>query len=402
MPENDNQQGTQATDLQQKLSKIASIGKIQKVDLPIPQGQNPAINNPQVNSTTTTDNTNNSDENNGGATATSDANNGGAPSNGGTPPAPTELNEDTLKEFFKSKGIEYDGLEKLKEKLNYKPENLPTPEQITEAARAKEKRVVDRFITGGGTYEGYTALKSVAEADLAELSKNALKAELKTAGFDETEIDAIIKERYYQITEEELEQLDEETDKAFAKRKQQYGANKLANRSTYIKNQAAGILADLQKVIESEDLQAKNELSISSNIEEQFKKLSRKETYEIGEINKVKIPPVISEVPEPEFAEAFKKLTDPAKRKQFFENQDGSVNYTNIAELLAENAKLKAAVKVSYHEGSTRTNAHWEKTFGAKSPYELGVGAINPINIQQNGKKVPASVGKVQRVMPGR
>lgn len=374
-----------ATETVAQPAQPVKLGAVQRVEMAFPSD-----NQTQTNQTL----------NNEGANAINGASNG---AEGVAAPAPT-VTDEQLKEYFKAQGIDYEGIEKLKEKLSTPVQTnvQETTEQLQAKELAKEKRMLDKFITGGGTAEQYVALKNLANGDLAELSKNTVKKELKDAGFNDTEIEGIIKERYYQYGEDDLEQFDEESDKDFAKRKKEYGDKILSNRSLPIKNQAAGILADIQSAIDSEDLQASNELSVSANIDEQFKTLSRKDTYEIGEINGKAIPPVESEVPETELAAVREMLLNPTSRKQFLHNQDGSLNITNITNVLVENAKLKSAIKTSYHEGSTRTNAHWEKVFPARNPQEIGIGGSQSRpNGQQNGAK-PFSLGKVQRVTPQR
>lgn len=389
---------TQNTDTKE-VQTPAKIGKVQRVDVAFPQ-DNPTNNN--VEGKAGTDAGNNKDASEG-ANATLGANKGGVVDDKSTPPAPTFTNEQ-LKEYFKSVGIEFDSVDKLKEKLT-PPAPEPTDEQKAEKAKAQEKRRLDLFINGGGTAEQYVAIKNIAEGELSKLSFDTTKTELLKAGFTDDEANKIIKDRYFQyddadLTDDELEEEEEKREKAFKKRLKEYGANKLANRASHTKKQAETILQGLNEAIESEDLQAQNELSFSSNIDEQFKQLSRKDTYEIGEINGKPISPIESQVPESELATVHAMLKDPAQRQQFLYNEDGSLNTTNIVNVLAENVKLKAAMKTSYHEGATRTNAAWEKMFGTRTPQELGVGgnAQRPANGQE--KQTPVKVGKVTRVTP--
>lgn len=386
MPENDNQSAnnTTATEIKQPVS----IGKVQRVEMAFPQGNQVQNTIPE------------GTPNNEGANANNDATNGAAAANATSAPAPT-FTDDQLRDYFKTVGIEFDGIDKLKEKLTAPAQTHTeeTPEQIKAKEIAKEKRVVDKFISGGGNFDQYTALKNVANADIKELSTNTLKKELKDAGFTETEVDGIIKERYYQFGDEDLEQLDEETDKEFAKRKRDYGEKLLANRSLPLKNQAAGILADIQSAIDSEDLQVQNEVALSAKIDEDFKTLPRKLSIEIGEIGNTTHPPVEYEVSESDLAEVKAILKDPAQRQQLLYNQEGSLNTTRLAELLAIEKAFKSASKISYLEAQTRTNTEWEKKFSARSPYELGVGGSPAKPNGQNGNKI-SGIGKVQRVQP--
>lgn len=314
-------------------------------------------------------------------------------------PAPS-ITDEQLKEYFKAQGIDYDGVDKLKEKLNGNQANAPielTDEQKQTQLNVAEKRRLDLFISSGGTAEQYVAMKSIAEMDSAEFSNSSLKTELKASGFNEAEIEKAIKDLYSQFSDDELEQFEEETDKDFAKRKKEFGAKLLANHSLHIQKQVQDSFAQLNNAIKSEDSQKHNELTIAANIDAQFKSLHREDTYEIGSINGKAIEPIKSLVPDEDLAAVESMLKDPIKRQQFLFNTDGSLNITNVANVLAENAKLKAALKVSYHEGSTRTNAEWETYFPGRSASEVGVGGnTRRPNEQTNGK--PASFGKTQRV----
>lgn len=400
-----NSNAQQATDTTQNQEpKIASIGKIERVTMTFPQEGVTTNNDLQNQDNSQGDQNNDATTNNEGADATPQADNGGAVENKNatTPPAPTLPTPDQLKEYFKSLNIEYEGDDKIKEKLAA-TQNQPqlTDEQVKAQEAAKEKRVLDKFISGGGTIDQFVALRQVAEADVKELSTNTLKKELKDAGFNDQEIDGIIKERYYQYGDEDLEQLEDETDKAFAKRKKEYGDKLLSNRSLPIKTQAANILKGIQDAINSEDLDAQNEEKISSKIEDDFKALPRKLKIEIGVIGKDTVPPVDYDVSEQDLAEVKAILKDPAQRQQLLLNPDGSWNITRITQALLKEKAFDSAAKISYLEAQTRNNAIWMEKFGARSPQEIGIGGI-PKQNNGNQKNQPAGVGKVQRVQPQR
>jgi len=306
------------------------------------------------------------------------------------------ITDEKVKEYFKSLGIDYESAEKLKEKLNHKPEDPITEEQKAEIIKAKEKRLVDKFVSGGGTVEQYVAIKSVAEANVSELSLSNLKIELKTAGFTDEQATEIIKERYFQIADEELEQFSDETDREYAKRKKEFGAKKLENHSLHTKKQAEQILADLNGVIDSEDLQKQAEADISSKIDEGFKSLPRKLTFEIGDINGKAIPPVEYEVSESDIAEVQSMLKDTSKRNKLLYNQDGSLNLTNLTNVYTRNKYLESAIKAAYHEGGSRQKAEIEKIFPSKTGYALGVGG-SPSKPTGEKPKV-AGFGKTQKI----
>lgn len=306
-----------------------------------------------------------------------------------------ELSEEQIKSFLESKGIKYEGLDKLKEKVEYTPPVELTPEQIAQQQKAKEKRAIDLFVANGGTVDNYVAIKAIAESDLAELSNNALKKELKDAGFDEEKIKDIIKDRYFQYDEEEIEQDEDESDKEFKKRLKEYYSKKLENRSLHTKTQAQNILRELNSAIESEDLRKQNEVATSAKIDDYFKNVPRKLSFEIGEIDGKAISPVEYEVSESDIAEVKDRLKDPAKRNKHLLNKDGNLNLDYISDLELKNKYLESALKTAYHTGGSRQVEELRKVFPATSAQQLGIGG-SPVTTNSNGKV--AGYGKVQKV----
>jgi hypothetical protein len=305
-----------------------------------------------------------------------------------------QIDESILKDYLESQGIKYEGLDKLKEKVNYTPAVELTEEEKTKAQLAREKRAVDLFVKNGGKIEDYVAIKKIAEADLKELSIANTKDELKKAGFSDDKIAQILKDRYYQFEDDEIEQEEDESDKDFKKRAKEYFSKKLENRSAFTKSQAKSVLENLNKAIESEDSQAKQEVEISAKIDDYFKAQPRKVNFEIGEVNGQKIAPVEYEVSETDLSKVQKFLKTPAEVNKFFYNQDGSLNLPNISNLLIKNAYLESALKAAYHEGGSRQVAEFKKVFPS-SAAELGIGGA-PKDL--TAKKQVASFGKPQKV----
>lgn len=305
-----------------------------------------------------------------------------------------QIDETILKAYLESQGIKYESLDKLKEKVNYTAPKELTEEEKTKAELAKEKRAVDLFVKNGGKIEQYVAIKKIAESDLKELSIANTKSELKEAGFSDEKIEQILKDRYYQFDDEEIEQEDDESEKDLKKRLKEYYSKKLENRSAFTKTQAKGILDNLNKAIESEDLEAQKEVEISSKIDDYFKAQPLKLNFEIGEVNGQKIAPVEYEVAESDLAKVQKTLKTPAELNKILFNQDGSLNLPNISNLLIKNAISDSALKAAYHEGGSRQVAIM-KTIFPSSASELGIGGI-PKDL--TAKKQVASFGKPQRV----
>lgn len=394
MPETENSAATTTQNTEAKVP--VSTGKMQTVTMTFPQE---GLQN-QENTQQQNNGTQNADTNNEGANATSNAATGAATSSAA--PAPTEINEELLKSFFEKNGIKYEGLDKLKEKVNYEPSLEPTDEQKKQQELAKEKRRLDKFISGGGTAETYVSLKGIAEADPNKFALDLAKTNLMKEGFTQEDAEKLIKEQFFQIDDAELEQEGDETDKAYKIRMKGLFAKQLTDLSAPIRSQAAGILADLNSAIDSEDLYAQNEVAISAKIDEDFKTMPRKLNIEIGDIGGGQTAsPLQFDVSEKILAEVRDELKDPAKRQQLFLNQDGSLNLTKLAQVEVKARSFDSVAKISYLESQTRNNEAWHKVFPSNKPSELGIGG-NTRNQNGNNTAKPVSVGKVQRVQPQR
>lgn len=317
--------------------------------------------------------------------------------------AALEMTEEQLKAFFEKQGMKYEGLDKLKEKVNYEvPAQTVelTKEQKEEQAKAEEKRVLDFYIANGGTAESYVAIKNILlSEDLTSLTVTEIKADMKKEGFNDEEIETVLKERYYQIKTEEIVQGDEEEDADFAARKAQiekkvaYGAKKIANRSSIIKTKAEGFFTGLKDAIKAEDLLKQEEIQLQSNVDEVLAKLPRKLTFELGKSDNIDLPPVQHEIAEESIAKVSALLKDPEKRKQFLFNQDDSLNVAKLAEIMVRNEELERIAKLSLLEGQSRQVKIFKEVFPSHAQ-DLGVGGSSaPVkvktgNVTQRGKPV--------------
>lgn len=310
--------------------------------------------------------------------------------------------EQTFKDSLEKIGIKFNGsIEDFKKKLE-QPEKTTEPvKETAEEKKAKdisnEKRMLDKFMSNNGSIEQFTALKNIVNADLKELSLSELKRELKEVKFSDSEIENVIKERYYQIADDELDQYEDETEKEFLKRKKEYGSKLLESRSLSIKEDAGRILDSLKSDIESEDLAKQKEEKLSSKIDEHFKKAPRKLTFQLGKENDREIDPIEYEVSEADVEDVRNTLKDPAQRHKFLFNEEGELNVKTIADILLRNKVLESAVKASYLSGETKTTEKLRGTFGGSSPYSIGIGGADH-KIGQSGRVVKS--GKPQRVMP--
>jgi hypothetical protein len=291
---------------------------------------------------------------------------------------PEELKEHLAKQGGSQKGK--DGKEGKK-----KDEEL-TDEEKKKKETDFEKRLLSRFVDEGGTIENYALLKQLAEADPKDLSLKDLKRELKEAEFKDEEIEAIIRERYFEIDDDTLAQFEDESDKDFAKRKKAYGEKKLNSRGLEIQKKAKEALDGLRKAIEEEDADIVEEAELSSKVDEVASKVERKYTFEMGEAAGKQIDPVEFSVSDSEVEEALKPLKDPTDRNKILFTDDGKLNVEGISNLLVRNAILEKVAKAAYADGCTRTTEHFETIF-PKNPHALGVGGAGASSKNGQGQK---------------
>jgi hypothetical protein len=322
---------------------------------------------------------------------------GGAAVGHGEPAKLPELTDEQLKEVLAGKGIVFEGdFEAMKSKLTA-PAQSPqlTDEEKKAQEAAFEKRMLDFHISQGGTAEQFVALKQVAAMDLRELSVAQIKKTMKENGFNDDQVDVLLKERFYQLNPDELEKQEDEDDETFFRRKEllkkkvAYGSKELDNHGLPIKQNATQVLEDLRKAIEAEDAKNKREAEFSSKVEEFSRKYSRKKTIELGELNTKKLDPVQFEFSEADVTEVTDILKDPAKRKQYFFNQDNTLNIELVFENLLLKKSLNSLVKAGYIEGGNRQVEELKKVFPG-SPYALGVGGAPQNNTGTPGKIVKA------------
>lgn len=298
-----------------------------------------------------------------------------------------ELTDDQLKELLKGKGIELDdtGFDGLAQKL--KPASASAPEPTAEEKAATEaafeKRMLDHYISHGGTAESFVAFKQIASTDLTLLSESELKREMKADGFDDEEIAEMIKERYYQIKLDELEEDVAETTEEFEKRKAKlekkiaYGSKAFGAKGAEIKKQAESALSALREAVNTEDLLVANEAKLSSKVDEIAAKLPRKLTFELGLVNDQQIAPIEYKVDQKDIDDVIATLKDPAKRNKLLYNEDKGLNLSEIAQLLLRNKILESSLKAGYLEASDRQVAEFNKRFPGRIARDIGVGGNN-------------------------
>lgn len=319
----------------------------------------------------------------------------GAASVSTTPEIPP-LTQEQVKTLFGFDGTP----EQLKDFLKSKEKSQPV--ELTEEEKRKkdlelEDKILQQYRIQGGDVQNFVALKQIAQANLKEFSVAQLKKELRAEfpNNSDDQISQIIAERYYQFSDEEIDSLSDDDQKAIAKAKREYGSKKLSNRSSYLQKQAQDILKDLQDAVAEQDLQVAKETEFSSKVDESLSKMPRKLTFRLGELEGVEIPPVVYDVADSDFQNLADTLKDPVKRKQFFFNEDNSLRVENVAQVMLRNAILESAIKKTYLSATDRQVENFRKTF-PHGPNDLGVGGSGSAK-GRTGKLVAAGQPEVAR-----
>lgn len=287
-------------------------------------------------------------------------------------------------------------LAELKAKLAPQPDASKadkTPEEIEAGNRELDRKMLDIFTENGGTIEAYATLKNLASADadaLRNLSHSELKTELLESGFTDEEAEGIIAERYTTMSEDDLEQLYDETDKEFAKRKNEFIKKKLESRGVRQQNKAKEYLDSLRNAVETQKLLGDKEKEFSSKVDEHLQALPKKVTLQLGKVNDLEVAPIDYNVSEEDIQEVAAILKDPSKRQQFFYNDDNSLNLKNITEVMLKARYVDNLAKVAFLEGGTRQVKVVESVFPMQSASSVGVGGSNSNNTGIKGKAARA------------
>lgn len=311
-------------------------------------------------------------------------------------PIVVELSDEQfLAEIEKRTGIKPDNLDTIKEKLAYqKPAPEPSAEEKTKAEKDFEKRILDVHLKSGKTPEQYTLLKSLANGDLKELSQNQTKAELKEAGFSDEQISDIIKKRYFQFDDSEIELEEDDAVKEFLKKEKEFGTKKLTTRASHIQQQAKSYIDSLTKAVNESDVEKKRMEQHTSNVEDAIKKYQRKQTLQLGKVDDTDIPPIDHEVPETALEFVKDQLKDSVKFENNLYTKEGDINLDYLLPIMVKAAEYDHAIKHSYLVGGTRQVEHFEAAFGSSVP-SLG-GQPKP-NLE---KGQPVRKGKSEFVAP--
>lgn len=288
-----------------------------------------------------------------------------------TPPAntPPAIDDASLKAYFESQGIQYEGIDKLRERL--KP---PTPvveltdEQKQQAAIEKEKRIISQHLTRqGNTVEQFALFKNIISADKREVGFQREVEELVSLGASKEDAEKLANKRYFQYSEEDINALDEK-DRPEAIKQMELGNKKLERKGAHLINVATEYMKELQAELAEQDAERALMEQHTSKVEDAVKKFVRQEKIAIGQVDDQNVDPIDFEYSDAAIASAKSELSDYKTFKEKLFTNDGEVNIDYILPILIRNFSMQEAAKGSYLAGGTRQVQKFEATFGHKPP----------------------------------
>lgn len=210
------------------------------------------------------------------------------------------------------------------------------------------------------------------------------------AGFSPEQAEKVFKDMHFDISDEDLEGLDEE-EKTLKQKLRDFGKQKQENRGKYLQNTAKQHIESLLKELQQADEEKAKIEQHASNVEAALKAFNRKQTLNLGQLNGEEIAPIEYEMPEEVLSKTADVLKDAVKFDNTFFNKDGSVNIEAILPFFVKATAYDSAVKTGYLTGMDRQVQHIKAKFSSTVP-PLG-GAQKPQT--GSGKKI-VRVGQVQ------
>lgn len=303
---------------------------------------------------------------------------------------PAEPTEDQMRSWFEKNGIPFETVDALKEKVTAKPPTKElTPEEKIKVEKDKEHRVLSEFLAEkDATVEKFAALKQVIAADKKILGFEKEVTSLVGEGFTAEEARELAKERYYQFTDEEINALEDEGEKARHIKLRDAGTKKLERKGDYLQKGTKEYLNIIEQKIADKDADIALVEQHASNVEAAIKKYERKQTIDMGQVEDQKIDPIGFEVPESAITSAKEIIGDLPTLKKNLLTETGHVNLDFILPHIVKSLAFDAVAKTGYLEGQDRSVKQFKAKFGSNMPT---LGATQNGN---NGKGKVVTAGK--------
>lgn len=306
--------------------------------------------------------------------------------------AAPEMDEKVI-EFLKSKGLEASEFETLVGNHKAKVDKKEAAEKEKQYQTERERKAVDVFVQKGGTVEMYASLKQIAEGDLASLSRSQAEAELIESGFSKEKAEEIISDKFFQFSDEDIEEMSEE-EQEYAKKLREYGTAKLNTYAAHSQSQAKELLETIYSTIEADALSVKQETDTSAKVDEVFQAFERKAIFDLGEEGSSPIEYEISDKDLNEAKEFFKQNIN-FKSLLTAEGEPNAKAIKTLVDKFVRAQVLESAVKVAYLQSANHQVDIFRTHFPNRDAHTLGIGT-SPQRKYADGEVV--SIGQPQRV----
>lgn len=289
----------------------------------------------------------------------------------------SELTNEQLKAYFEKQGIPFESVDKLKETLNKPapPTNEETEEQKSKAAIEREQRIINEHLSRKGTVEQFTTFKNIISSEKKELGLKKEIEDLVANGIPAEEATELANERYFQLTDEQIEAIEDPATKTKALKQREIGLKKLENKGEYVQKTAKLYLDILEKSLADQDAEKQKVEQHASTVEAAIKNFQRKEKLELGQIAEGQdIAPIDFEYSDTALTSAKELLYDAAKLDQNLFTKDGGVNIDFILPHIVRSFSMPEAIKKAYLVATDRAVEEVKATFSSTPPKLGGTG----------------------------
>lgn len=347
------------------------------------------------------DNTDNNDSSNEAAIKT-DPNTANATTKEPQPPANNdkepEINEEALKAYFEKQGIQFEGIDKLKEKLTA-PAAPPvlTDDQRAEQQRQYEQRMLNEHLsrvtasnpklTPAQAAAHFAEYQQLLSTDKKVVALNKTVQDLVSEGHKPEAALKLANDMYFQKTDEEIDEITDEDERNEAIERKKVGDKKLEKKGEKLQKVVQDYFDSIKQSLVDQDAEKELTEKHAANVANAVAKYQRKQQLKLGQRNGVDLSPVDFDVPDEALTLAKEYIgTDPKQLHKKLFTESGEVNISELLPILVNHFAFEQAAKTGYYEGETRATSAFEAKFGTTPP-----------SVGGNGKQQAPEKGKIAR-----
>lgn len=303
------------------------------------------------------------------------------------PAKPKLTDEEYLADYNERFGTGFKSLEELKPKAAE-----PTDEEKQKKLSIREKQLLDLHIEKGGTAKDFVKQQGIANADTKGLSYAKTISEYMGMGLTEEEAKQEVKSRYYQLTDEEIEEIEDDTEKEQAKKKRDLFGTRLGARATTDQENSKRYLQQLEQELDEKQSDLDADFKLEAEAEGLQKTFERKMVVGLGDFRGLNTHPVEHIISEADLAEVISVVKNKESREAIFLREDGTDNIPRLTQLLMIEKNYQKIVAKAAAEAANREVEAFEK-MATKNPKDLegqtmhSDKGISVNQIQQIGRK---------------